>query len=61
MDDWVRKFRATRTAPGTPGVVIPVDAERHAEAERRAGGVLLLPAVVAHLRDISARTGIPFE
>jgi LDH2 family malate/lactate/ureidoglycolate dehydrogenase len=42
-------------------VVIPGDPERQAEAERRVTGVPLLPAVVADLRDISARTGIPFE
>jgi len=30
-------------------------------AERRVTGVPLLPAVVADLRDIAARTGIPFE
>jgi len=61
MDDWVRTFRATKPAPGTPGVVIPGDPERHAEAERRAAGIPLLPAVVADLRDISTRIGIPFE
>ena len=61
MDDWVRTFRATKPAPGTPGVVIPGDPERQAEAERRVTGVPLLPAVVTDLRDISARTGIPFE
>jgi L-2-hydroxycarboxylate dehydrogenase (NAD+) len=61
MDDWVRTFRATKPAPGTPGVVIPGDPERQAEAERRLTGIPLLPAVVSNLRDISARTGIPFE
>jgi LDH2 family malate/lactate/ureidoglycolate dehydrogenase len=61
MDDWVRTFRATKPAPGTPGVVIPGDPERHAEAERRAAGIPLLPAVVADLRDIATHTGIPFE
>jgi LDH2 family malate/lactate/ureidoglycolate dehydrogenase len=61
VDDWVRTLRATRPAPGTPGVVIPGDPERLAEAERRTAGVPLLPAVVADLRDISSRTGIPFD
>jgi LDH2 family malate/lactate/ureidoglycolate dehydrogenase len=61
MDDWVRTLRATRPAPGTPGVVIPGDPERQAEVERRVSGVPLLPAVVDDLRDIAARTGIPFE
>ena len=57
----MRVFRATRPAPGTPGVVIPGDPERQAEAERRANGVPLVAAVVADLRDIAARTGIPFD
>ncbi len=61
MDDWVRTFRGTKPAPGTPGVVIPGDPERQAEAERRTTGVPLLPAVVADLQDIAARTGIPFD
>jgi len=61
MDDWVRTFRATKPAPGTPGVVIPGDPERIAHAERSAMGVPLLAAVVDDLRDISQQTGIPFE
>jgi LDH2 family malate/lactate/ureidoglycolate dehydrogenase len=61
IDEWVRVFRATRPAPGTPGVVIPGDPERRAEAERRVSGIPLAPAVVADLRDVAARTGIPFE
>src|SRR5262245_4276540 len=61
IDEWVRVFRATKPAAGTPGVLIPGDPERAAEAQRGAGGVPLAPAVVADLRDIAARTGIPFE
>jgi L-2-hydroxycarboxylate dehydrogenase (NAD+) len=61
VDDWVRTLRATRPAPGTPGVVIPGDPEREAEAERRVTGIPLLPAVVADLQSLAARTGIPFD
>jgi LDH2 family malate/lactate/ureidoglycolate dehydrogenase len=61
MDDWVRTFRRTKPAPGTAGVVIPGDPERQAEEERRERGIPLLPAVLADLREISLRTGIPFE
>jgi LDH2 family malate/lactate/ureidoglycolate dehydrogenase len=61
IDEWVRTFRATKPAAGTPGVVIPGDPERLAEAERRVSGVPLSPAVVMDLRDVSARTGVPFE
>ena len=60
MDDWIRTFRATKPQPGTPGVLIPGDPEREAEAERRAAGVPLIPAVVAELREIGRLTGVPF-
>lgn len=61
MDDWIRTMRATRCAPGTPGVIIPGDPERRVAEERRVTGIPLLPAVIADLQDISNRTGIPFE
>jgi LDH2 family malate/lactate/ureidoglycolate dehydrogenase len=61
IDEWVRVFRATKPAPGSPGVVIPGDPERLAEAERRVTGVPVASAVVADLQDIAGRTGIPFE
>ncbi len=61
IDDWVRVFRAAKPAPGTPGVVIPGDPERLAEAERQVTGVPLAPAVVSDLRDIAYRTGIRFD
>jgi LDH2 family malate/lactate/ureidoglycolate dehydrogenase len=61
IDEWIRVFRATRPAPGTGGPLIPGDPERAAEAERRRLGVPLVAAVVVELREISRRTGIPFE
>jgi LDH2 family malate/lactate/ureidoglycolate dehydrogenase len=61
VDEWVRVFRGAKPAPGTPGVVIPGDPERQAEAERRVTGVPLAPAVAADLRDIADRTRIPFD
>lgn len=60
IDEWVRTFRATKPASGTPGVVIPGDPERWAEEERRVTGVPLSPVVVTDLHEISARTGVPF-
>jgi LDH2 family malate/lactate/ureidoglycolate dehydrogenase len=60
IDEWVRVFRATKPAAGTPGVLIPGDPEREAECQRRVNGVPLAAAVVADLRDIGDRTGIPF-
>ena len=61
IDDYVRVFRATRPAPGTNGPLIPGDPEREAEQVRRKKGVPLLLPVIEDLRDISKRTGIPFE
>ena len=61
IDDYVRVFRATKPAPGTNGPLIPGDPEREAELVRRKSGVPLILPVVEELRDISQKTGIPFE
>jgi LDH2 family malate/lactate/ureidoglycolate dehydrogenase len=59
IDDWIRTFRATKPMPGTPGVLIPGDPEREAEAERSKVGIPLGGAVVGELRDIAQKTKIP--
>ena len=61
VDDYIRVFRATKPAPGTNGPLIPGDPERQAERTRRDKGVPLIPAVIEELRDISLKTGIPFD
>ncbi len=61
IDEWIHVFRAAKPEPGSPGVVIPGDPERQAEAQRRVTGIPLSPAVVADLRDIADHTGIPFD
>jgi len=61
VDDYIRVFRATKPAPGTNGPLIPGDPEREAEQMRREKGVPLILPVVEELRDISKKTGIPFE
>jgi LDH2 family malate/lactate/ureidoglycolate dehydrogenase len=61
IDEWVRVFRSTKAAPGTPGPLIPGDPEHEAEAIRAKQGIPLVPAVVNDLRDISTKTGIPFD
>jgi LDH2 family malate/lactate/ureidoglycolate dehydrogenase len=61
MDDWIETFRATKPQVGTPGVVIPGDPEREAEMERKKTGIPLLAPVVDDLRDISKKTGVPFD
>jgi L-2-hydroxycarboxylate dehydrogenase (NAD+) len=61
VDDYIRVFRATKPAPGTNGPLIPGDPEREAERERRTKGVPLLMPVVEDLREISRKSGIPFD
>jgi LDH2 family malate/lactate/ureidoglycolate dehydrogenase len=61
VDEYIRVFRATKPAPGTTGPLIPGDPEREAEQLRRENGVPLIVPVVEELRDISARTSIPFD
>lgn len=61
IDEYIRVFRATKPAPGTNGPLIPGDPEREAEQVRRKNGVPLILPVVEELRDISQKTGIPFE
>jgi LDH2 family malate/lactate/ureidoglycolate dehydrogenase len=61
IDDYVRVFRATKPAPGTNGPLIPGDPEREAEQVRRKNGVPLILPVIEDLRDISRKTGIPFD
>ena len=61
VDDYIRVFRATKPAPETNGPLIPGDPEREAEQVRRKDGVPLILPVVEELRDISQKTGIPFD
>jgi LDH2 family malate/lactate/ureidoglycolate dehydrogenase len=61
VDEWIRVFRATKPAFGTPGVLIPGDPERLAEAERRVKGIPISSAVVKDLREVSTGTGVPFD
>ena len=61
IDEWIAVFRATKPQPGSPGVLIPGDPEREAEAIRQTQGIPLVLPVVEELRDISKQTGIPFE
>jgi len=61
IDDYIRTFRATKPAPGTQGPLLPGDPEREAEQTRRKNGVPLILPVIEDLRDVSAKTGIPFD
>ncbi len=58
IDEWVRRFRATKPAPGTQGVLIPGDPERIAEAERRESGIPIIAPVVDDLRWVAGKAGL---
>ena len=60
-DDYIQTLRATCPAPGTDGPMVPGDPEREAESIRSKQGIPLVLPVVEELRDISKRTGIPFD
>ena len=61
IDDWIRTFRKTRPQPGTSGVLIPGDPEREAEQRHMKEGIQLVLPIIEELRDISRKTGIPFD
>lgn len=58
MDHWIRTFRAAPSRRPDEPVLIPGDPERAAEADRRATGIPLLPAVVADLEKLAGRFGL---
>ena len=59
MDQWIRRFRQSKTVPGAAAVLIPGDPEREYEAVRRQTGIPLLPAVVDDLQTLAERFTIP--
>ncbi|MBS1605111.1 MAG: Ldh family oxidoreductase [Bacteroidetes bacterium] len=60
MDNWIRRFRSAKPAPGHDKVLIPGDPEREMEAERLAAGIPLLPSVVEDLKALGAKLGVGF-
>jgi len=60
MDQWIRRFRQSKTVPGAAAVLIPGDPERQFEAIRREAGIPLLPPVVEDLQMLGERFSIPF-
>ena len=65
FDDEISRYvdfiRATKPVTGGDAVLIPGDPEREAEQARRKNGVPLILPVLEDLRDISRKTGIPFD
>ena len=60
MDNWIRRFRSAKPAPGHDKVLIPGDPEREMETERLAAGIPLLPAVVEDQKALALKLGVAF-
>jgi len=59
MDDMLGELRRARPTDGTERVLVPGDLEAETEAERRANGIPVHPEVLATLREIATRYGVP--
>jgi L-2-hydroxycarboxylate dehydrogenase (NAD+) len=55
MDQWIKRFRAAKTAEGFEKVIIPGDPEREMEAVRMKQGIPLLGPVVNDLQYLAER------
>jgi L-2-hydroxycarboxylate dehydrogenase (NAD+) len=60
MDNWIRRFRSSKSTEGHPSVIIPGDPEREIEKERYQSGVPLLEPVVKDLHYLAEKFNIPF-
>ena len=60
MDHWIERFRAANPVNGQEKVLIPGDPEREAESDRMQHGIPLHAAVVADLKQVAEKHGIPF-
>ena len=60
MDNWISRFRSAETIKGEANVLIPGDPERETETVRRRDGIPVHAAVVADLKELANRFGIPF-
>ncbi len=60
MDQWIRRFRASKPVEGQSHVLIPGDPEREMETERMLTGIPLLPSVWEDLRTTGEKFNIKF-
>lgn len=57
MDNWIGRFRSSKTAPGHEAVLIPGDPEREMETLRMKEGIPLPESLVVELREIGEKFG----
>lgn len=60
MDNWIRRFRSAKPAPGYEKVLIPGDPERETEEARRKEGIPLFNSVADDLKTLGKKMEIPF-
>ncbi|MDB5025995.1 MAG: Ldh family oxidoreductase [Mucilaginibacter sp.] len=58
LDNWIERFRSSATVDPSQKVIIPGEPEMDADADRRAGGIPLVDAVVKDLNVLAERFGI---
>jgi LDH2 family malate/lactate/ureidoglycolate dehydrogenase len=61
MDQWINKFRESKTIEGYDKVLIPGDPEREMENDRLHSGIPLLEPVVEDLKVLSNKFQVAFE
>jgi L-2-hydroxycarboxylate dehydrogenase (NAD+) len=58
MDNWIQRFRSSKTIAGESKVLIPGDPEREMEAERMQHGIPVVEVVVDDLKKIGDKFGV---
>lgn len=58
MDNWIERFKSSKTIDPDQKVIIPGEPETEAEANRKVNGIPLIDAVVADLNGLAERFGI---
>lgn len=58
IDNWIRRFRSAKPAPGQEKVLIPGDVEREMETIRRKEGIPLFDSVVEELKAVGEKLGV---
>lgn len=58
MDNWIERFKSSKTIEPDQKVIIPGEPETEAEADRKANGIPLIEAVVEDLNGLAKRFGI---
>jgi len=60
MDNWIERFRSSKTVEGEQRVYIPGDIEREITEERMRDGIFLIHPVIADLLQVAAKFNIEF-